>query len=81
MVPGAGGIFPSEIINFFFKFVWKPFKCPRYYVNRNVSVKPLSSTWITSVVITICSLEIVQFVANLAMITAVRAFRMPFVLL
>ena len=51
-----------------------------YYANRNLSVKPLSSTWITSVFITICSLEIVQFVANLAMITAVRVFRMPFVL-
>ena len=38
-------------------------------------------TWITSVFITICSLEIVQFVANLAMITAVRVFRMPCVLL
>ena len=40
-----------------------------YYVNKNLSVKPLSSTWITSVFITIqCSLEIVQFVASLAMI-------------
>ena len=43
-----------------------------YYVNKNLSVKPLSSTWITSVLITICSLEIVQFVANLAMITALK---------
>ena len=43
-----------------------------YYVNKNLSVKPLSSTWITSVFITICSLEIVQFVANLAMITALK---------
>ena len=33
-------------------------------------MKPLSSTWFTSVFITICSLEVVQFVANLAMITA-----------
>ena len=31
----------------------------------NLSLKPLSSTWIISVFITICSLEIVQFVANL----------------
>ena len=37
-----------------------------------VSVTPLSSTWITSVFITICSLEIVQFVANLAMITVLN---------
>ena len=43
-----------------------------YYVNKSLSVKPLSSTWITSVFITICSLEIVQFVANLAMITALK---------
>ena len=35
-------------------------------------MKPLSSTWIISVFITICSLEIVQFVANLAMITALK---------
>ena len=40
-----------------------------YYVNKNLSVKSLSSTWISSVFITICWLEIVQFVANLAMIT------------
>ena len=44
----------------------------RYYVNKNLSVKPLSSTWIISIFITICSLEIVQFVANLAMITALK---------
>ena len=31
----------------------------RCYVNKNLSVKPLSSTWIISVFITICSLEIV----------------------
>ena len=37
-----------------------------------VSVTPQSSTWITSVFITICSLEIVQFVANLAMITVLK---------
>ena len=43
-----------------------------YYVSKNLSVKPLSSTWIISVFITICSLEIVQFVANLAMITALK---------
>ena len=43
-----------------------------YYVNKNLSVKPISSTWITSVFITICSLEIVQFVTNLAMITTLK---------
>ena len=43
-----------------------------YYVNKNLSVKPLSSTWITSVFFTVCSLGIVQFVANLAMITALK---------
>ena len=42
-----------------------------YYVSKNPSVKPLSSTFF-SVFITICSLEIVQFVANLAMITALK---------
>ena len=42
------------------------------YVNTNLLVNPLSSTWITSVFITICSLEIVPFVANLAMITALK---------
>ena len=52
-----------------------------YYGNKNLSVKPVSSTWITSVFISTCSLEIVQFVANLATITAVQVFRMPFVLL
>ena len=40
-----------------------------YYVSKSLSVKPLSSTWI---IITVCSLEIVQFVANLAMITALK---------
>ena len=35
-------------------------------------MKPLSLTWITSVFITICSLKIVQFVANLALITALK---------
>ena len=43
-----------------------------YYVSKNLQVKPLSSTWIISVFITICSLEIGQFVANLAMITALK---------
>ena len=43
-----------------------------YYVSENFSVKPPSSTWIISVFITICLLEIVQFVANLAMITALK---------
>ena len=44
-----------------------------YTVSENLSVKPLSSTWIISVFITICSLQIVvQIVANLAMITALK---------
>ena len=43
-----------------------------YYVNENLSEKSLSSTWIISVFITICSLEIFHFVANLAMITALK---------
>ena len=43
-----------------------------HHENKNLSVKPLSSTWITSVFITICSLEIVHFVANLAMITTLK---------
>ena len=55
-----------------FKIVWKPFNDFCYYVNKNIPVKPLSSTLITSVFITICLLEIVQFVANLAMITALK---------
>ena len=43
-----------------------------YYVSKNLSVEPFSSTWIISVFITICSLEIVQFVANPAMITPLK---------
>ena len=43
-----------------------------YYVSKNLSVKPLSSTWIITILITICSLEIVQFAANLATITALK---------
>ena len=35
-------------------------------------MKPLSTTWIISVFIAICLLEIVQFVAKLAMITALK---------
>ena len=35
-------------------------------------MRPFSSTWIISVFINICSLQIVQFVANLAMITALK---------
>ena len=54
-----------------------------YYVSKNLAVKPLSSTWIIFVFITTFSLEIVQFVANLAMITALKCsvFRTPFVVL
>ena len=37
-------------------------------------MKPLSSTWTISVFITICSLELDQFVANLAMITALKCW-------
>ena len=81
MVQGAGGIFPSEIIKSVSSLPGNLLNDLRYYLNRSLSVKPLSSTWISSVFITICSLEIVQFVPNLAMITAVQVFRMPFVLL
>ena len=45
-----------------------------YYINKNLSVKPLSSTWTISVFITICSLELDRFVANLAMITALKCW-------
>ena len=56
-----------------FKFVREPLNDLCYYANKNLSVKLLSSTWITSVFITMCSLEIVQFVANLAkMIKALK---------
>ena len=41
-------------------------------MSKNLPAEPLSSTWIISVFITICSLEILQFVANLAMITALK---------
>ena len=43
-----------------------------YYVSKNLSVKPLSSTWIIFVFITTFSLEIVQFVANLTIFTALK---------
>jgi len=65
LVVGAGAIFPSEIVK-------NISSLSRYYVNKNLSVKRLSSTWIISVFITICSLENVQFVANLATITALK---------
>jgi len=82
LVPGAGGIFPSSPLS-----AGGIVACDRhllknvsslsgndlcYYVSKNLSVKPLSSTWIISVFITICSPEIVQFVTNLAMITALK---------
>ena len=41
-------------------------------MSKNLSVRPLSSTWIISVFINICSLQIAQFVANLAMITTLK---------
>jgi len=81
LVPGAGGIFLSEIIKNVSSLSGNLLNDLCYYVNKNLLVKSVSSTWITSVFITICSLQIVQFVANLAMITAVRVSRMPFVLL
>ena len=74
-------MFPSEIIKSVSSLSANVLNDLCYYVNRNLSVEPLYSTWITSVFITICSLEIVQFVPNLAKITAVRVFHMPFVLL
>ena len=72
IVSGAGGIYPSEIIKNVSSFSGNLLNDLRYYVNKNISVKPLSSTWIISVFITICWLEIAQFVANLAMITALK---------
>ena len=73
-----GGIFPSGplsaggIIKNVSSFSGNLLNDLSYYVNKNLSVKPLSSIWITSVFIAISSLEIVQFVANLAMITALK---------
>ena len=89
LVPGAGGIFPSGplsaggIIKNIPSSSGNLFSDLCYYGNKDLSVKSLSSSWITSVFITICLLEIVQFVANLTMITAlnVRVFRTPFVVL
>ena len=78
LVPGAGGIFPSGplsaggIIKNVPSFSGNLFSDLCYYGNKNLSVKSLSSSWITSVFITICLLEIVQFVANLTMITALK---------
>ena len=78
LVPGAGGIFPSGplsaggIIKNVPSFSVNLFSDLCYYGNKNLSVKSLSSSWITSVFITICLLEIVQFVANLTMITALK---------
>ena len=69
---GVGRIYPSEIIKNVSSLSGKLLNHLRYYVNKNLSVNSLSSTWIISVFITICSLEIVQFVANLAMITALK---------
>ena len=70
LVPGAGGIYLSEIIKNVSSLSGNLLNDLCYYVSKNLSVKSLSSTWNISVFITICSLEIVQFVANLAMITA-----------
>ena len=78
LVPGAGGIFPSGplsaggIIKNVSSLSENLLNDLCYYINKNLSVKPLSSTWIISVFISICSLEIVQFVANLAMIRALK---------
>ena len=59
LVPGAGGISPSEIIKYFSSLSGNLLKDLCCYVSKNLSVKPLSSTWIISVFLTICSLEIV----------------------
>ena len=72
LIGSGSGIFPSEIIENVSSLPGNLLKDLRYYVNKNLSVKPLSSTWIISVFITICSLEVVQFVANLVMITALK---------
>ena len=81
LVPGAGKIFPSEIIKSVLSLSGNLLNDLHYYVNRKLSVKLLFSTWITSVFITICSLKIVQFLTNLAIITAVWVFCIPFILL
>ena len=65
LVPGAGGTFPSEIIKNVLSLSGNFLNDIRYYINKNLLGKAVSSTWITSVFITICLLEIVQFVANL----------------
>ena len=78
LVPGAGRIFLSGplsaggIIKNVPSFSGNLFSDLCYYGNKNLSVKSLSWSWITSVFITICLLEIVQFVANLTMITALK---------
>ena len=78
LVPGAGGIFPSGPLSAGWIIKNVPSSSGNllsdlcYYGNKNLSVIPLSPTWITSVFITICLLEIVQFVANLTMITALK---------
>ena len=78
MVPGAGAIFPSGplsaggIIKNVSNLSGNLLNDLCYYVNKDFSVKPLSSTWITFVFITICSLEIVQFVANFALIIVLK---------
>ena len=48
LVPGAGGIFPSEIIKNVSSLSGNFLNDLRYYVNKTLSVKPVSSTWITS---------------------------------
>ena len=72
LVPGAGVIYPSEIIKNVSSLSGNLLNDFRYYINKNLLVKPLSSTWIGSVFIAICLLDIVQFVVDLAMITALK---------
>ena len=69
LVPAAGGIFPSGPLSAGGIDITNDL-C--YYVSKNLPVEPLSSTWIISVFITTCSLEILRFVANLAMIIALK---------
>ena len=60
LVPGAGVIYPSEIIKNVSSLSGNLSNDLCYFVNKNLTVKHHSSTWIGSVFITTCSLEIVS---------------------
>ena len=81
LVPGAGGIFPSEIIKSVSSLSGNLLNDLCCYVNKNLSMEPFFNLDYLCFHYYIWPLEIVQFVANLAMITAVQVFCPPFVLL